>query len=145
MVFEERKKHSTFSWREFNRLAGFSSPNYLKLVCDGKSKLSKKRSSAVAAAMNLSASEQEFFEMMVAIDNTTNEAYRFKGRTPLSRDHLRLRRGNLQESNRRTRGLPRPNHSHHFRRQEHQSGFPYQPANVSPDEKSVENLARKTL
>ncbi|MCQ2097901.1 MAG: TIGR02147 family protein [Fibrobacter sp.] len=74
--FEERKKHSAFSWREFNRLAGFASPNYLKLVCDGKSKLSKIRSSAVATVMNLSGSEQEFFELMVAIDNTTNEANR---------------------------------------------------------------------
>lgn len=74
--FEERKKHSAFSWREFNRLAGFASPNYLKLVCDGKSKLSKKRAGFVAAVMKLSVSEQDFFELMVAIDNTTNEADR---------------------------------------------------------------------
>ena len=39
--YEERKKTSVFSWREFAKLAGFSSSGYLKLVCDGKTRLSK--------------------------------------------------------------------------------------------------------
>ena len=38
--YEERKRCSAFSWREFSHLAGFSSSNYMKLVCDGKTRLS---------------------------------------------------------------------------------------------------------
>lgn len=72
--FEERRARSVFSWREFNRQAGFSSPNFLNLVCDGKSKLSRKRSCAVAAAMNLSNNEQAFFELLVAVDNEARPA-----------------------------------------------------------------------
>ena len=34
--YQERKRTSYFSWREFAKLAGFSSSGYLKLVCDGK-------------------------------------------------------------------------------------------------------------
>ena len=39
--YEERKRISAFSWREFSKIAGFTSPNYMKVVCDGKSRLSK--------------------------------------------------------------------------------------------------------
>ena len=39
--FEWRKRSSAFSWRKFSKIAGFSSPSYLKLVCDGKSSLSR--------------------------------------------------------------------------------------------------------
>lgn len=37
--YEERKRTSAFTWREFSKLAGFSSSGYLKLVCDGKTRL----------------------------------------------------------------------------------------------------------
>ena len=37
--YDSRKKSGAFSWREFSKNAGFSSSNYLKLVCMGKSKL----------------------------------------------------------------------------------------------------------
>ena len=40
--YEDRKRCSAFSWREFSKKAGFSSPSYMKVVCDGKSKLSRK-------------------------------------------------------------------------------------------------------
>ena len=33
--YDERKRVSSFSWREFARAAGFTSPTYLKLVCGG--------------------------------------------------------------------------------------------------------------
>ena len=39
--YEERKRSSLFSWREFSKLAGFASPNFMQLVCEGKSRLSK--------------------------------------------------------------------------------------------------------
>lgn len=71
--YEEKKRTSAFSWREFNKLAGFTSPNYLKLVCDGKSKLSKVKASAVAQAMNLAGYEETYFELMVSFDNAKEE------------------------------------------------------------------------
>ena len=51
--YEERKRTSAFSWRQFSKLAGFSSPNYMKVVCDGKSRLSKAGVEPVANAMGL--------------------------------------------------------------------------------------------
>lgn len=73
--YEERKRTSAFSWREFNKLAGFTSPNYLKLVCDGKSKLSKVKIEPVARAMNLVDYEANYFALMVSLDNArTDEA-----------------------------------------------------------------------
>ncbi|MCQ2097844.1 MAG: TIGR02147 family protein [Fibrobacter sp.] len=67
--YEERKRTSAFSWREFNKLAGYTSPNYLKLVCDGKSKLSKTKVELVAKAMNLAGYELTYFDLMVSLDN----------------------------------------------------------------------------
>ena len=37
--YDERKRSSAFTWREFAKLAGFASGSYLKLVCDGKTRL----------------------------------------------------------------------------------------------------------
>ena len=39
--YEDRKRRSAFSWREFSKITGFSSSSYMKVVCDGKSKLSR--------------------------------------------------------------------------------------------------------
>ena len=33
--YDERKRQGAFSWREFCKNAGFSSPNFLQLVCKG--------------------------------------------------------------------------------------------------------------
>lgn len=66
--YEERKRTSAFSWREFNALAGFSSPNFLKLVCDGKSKLSRVKIANVALAMQLEGYERTYFELLVLLD-----------------------------------------------------------------------------
>lgn len=63
--YEERKRVSAFSWREFSRLAGFSSPNYMKVVCDGKSRLSKAGVERVATAMGLVDYEKEYFALLV--------------------------------------------------------------------------------
>jgi uncharacterized protein (TIGR02147 family) len=51
--YEERKRTSYFSWREFAKLAGFSSSGYLKLVCDGKTRLRQDGALKVARAMEL--------------------------------------------------------------------------------------------
>jgi uncharacterized protein (TIGR02147 family) len=63
--YDERKRVSAFSWREFARAAGFSSPTYLKLVCDGKSRLSTAGAENVGNAMNLVGFELDYFKSMV--------------------------------------------------------------------------------
>ncbi|MBR4915486.1 MAG: TIGR02147 family protein [Fibrobacter sp.] len=71
--YEERKRVSAFSWREFSRLAGFSSPNYMKVVCDGKSRLSKAGVDRVATAMELVDYEREYFTLLVDYAETLDE------------------------------------------------------------------------
>ena len=71
--YEERKRTSAFSWREFARIAGFTSPSYLKLVCEGKSSLSKVTMGRVATAMGLVGYEVEYFETMVCFCNAKKD------------------------------------------------------------------------
>ena len=49
--YDERKRISAFTWREFARLAGFVSPTYLKLVCEGKTRLKNDGVERTALAM----------------------------------------------------------------------------------------------
>lgn len=63
--YEERKRRSAFSWKEFSNLAGFSSCSYMKVVCDGKSKLSRVGVERTAQAMGLVGFEQDYFRAMV--------------------------------------------------------------------------------
>ena len=72
--YEERKRCSAFSWREFSHLAGFSSSNYMKLVCDGKTRLSKVGVERVAMAMELEGSAKEYFAQMVVFADSDDEA-----------------------------------------------------------------------
>lgn len=63
--YDERKRTSAFSWREFAKLAGFSSPTFLKLVCEGKSGLSQVGVERVASAMGLTGFELVYFRALV--------------------------------------------------------------------------------
>ncbi len=63
--YDERKRVSSFSWREFARSAGFSSPTYLKLVCEGKTRLSLAGAENVGAALHLAGFELDYFKSMV--------------------------------------------------------------------------------
>lgn len=71
--YEERKRTSAFTWREFAKIAGFTSPSYLKLVCDGKSSLSRVTMNRVAVAMGLVGYEIEYFEAMVNFVNARKD------------------------------------------------------------------------
>ena len=51
--YEEEKRNSAFTWREFARLSGFVSPTYLKLVCEGKTRLKNDGVDRTARAMGL--------------------------------------------------------------------------------------------
>ena len=72
--YEERKRRSVFSWREFSKIAGFSSSSYMKVVCDGKSKLSRVGVERTGAAMGLVGFEMEYFRAMVEYGQAVTEA-----------------------------------------------------------------------
>jgi len=71
--YEERKRRSVFSWREFSKIAGFSSSSYMKVVCDGKSKLSRVGVERTGAAMGLVGFEMEYFRAMVEYGQAATE------------------------------------------------------------------------
>lgn len=78
--YDERKRSVSFTWREYARLAGFSSPIYLKLVCEGKSNLSDLGVEKVASAMGLGGFELVYFRYLVKFnqakdDNARKNAY----------------------------------------------------------------------
>lgn len=72
--YDERKRCSAFSWREFAKLAGFSSPTYLKLVCEGKSSLSRIGVERVSSAMGLAGFELVYFRSLVLFCQAKNDA-----------------------------------------------------------------------
>ena len=76
--YEERKRTSYFSWREFAKRAGFSSSGYLKLVCDGKTRLRQDGALKVARAMELSGYRQEYFCLLVEFCDAPDERSRIQ-------------------------------------------------------------------
>lgn len=68
-----KKQTSVFSWREFSKLAGFVSPNYLKQVCEKDANLSKAGVCKVANAMGLEGIEATFFEDLVIFDQAKSD------------------------------------------------------------------------
>ena len=72
--YDNRKQHGAFSWREFCKNAGFTSPNFLKLVCMGQSSLSKVKILPVAKAMGLVGYEIEYFTLLVEFGNAIKDS-----------------------------------------------------------------------
>ena len=65
-LFRFRKqKDNFFSYRYFSGRAGFSSPNFLKLVIDGKRNLTSASLAKVAKGFEFRTQEREFFENLV--------------------------------------------------------------------------------
>ncbi|MBO7617667.1 MAG: TIGR02147 family protein [Bacteroidales bacterium] len=67
--YSERKRSSAFTWREFAKLAGFASGSYLKLVCDGKTRLREEGAKKTAFAMGLLGFEYDYFVLMVRYES----------------------------------------------------------------------------
>ena len=76
--YRERKRCSAFTWREFARLAGFASGSYLKLVCDGKTRLLEEGARKTALAMGLHDFEYDYFILMVRYENAKTEQLKKK-------------------------------------------------------------------
>ena len=64
--YEEKKRLSSFySYRLFSQKAGFSAPNVLKLVTEGKRNLSKESVFKFVKALGFNKKEAEYFENLV--------------------------------------------------------------------------------
>src|SRR6476620_3146047 len=61
-----------FSFRFFSKQAGFGSPNYLKLVMDGKRNLSSEAIGKFAKGLRLDNHETEYFRYMVDFNQCEN-------------------------------------------------------------------------
>ena len=88
--YDERKRSSAFTWRDFAREAGFSSAVYLKYVCEGKKNLSVGAAGSVASAMGLVGFESAYFVLMVSYAHAKgDEAKRaaFEERCALAKAH----------------------------------------------------------
>lgn len=99
--YEERKRCSVFSWREFSKVAGFTSSSYMKVVCDGKSKLSRVGVERTGAAMGLVGFEMEYFRAMVEYGQAEVEAKKkaaYEKMLSVARTHkVRVMEGELFE------------------------------------------------
>ena len=72
--YTECKLRSGFTWREFAKAAGYSSPVFLKLVCDGSANLSEVGMERVAAAMGLVGVDLEYFRALVRFNQENDSA-----------------------------------------------------------------------
>ena len=72
--YADRKAKTAFSWQEFAKMAGFSSPVYLKYVSEGRFNLSEDAAARTAQAMCLADYEREFFVEMVKFDHAKNDS-----------------------------------------------------------------------
>lgn len=62
---EKKKEHAFYSFRLFSQKAGFSSPNFFKLVIDGKRNLSKESVFKFSKALDHTKKEADYFENLV--------------------------------------------------------------------------------
>ena len=90
----EKQRRPAFSYRYFARRAGQSSPNFLKLVIEGKRNLGKESIPAFAKALDLDAEQAAFFAELVAFSQatTTEEKNRHFVRIAASRNFRKARR-----------------------------------------------------
>ncbi|OWV00641.1 TIGR02147 family protein [Fibrobacter sp. UWR2] len=71
--YAERKVKSAFTWREFARMAGFSSSVHLKYVSEGRFNLGEEAVERVAKAMGLDGNRLEYFRAMVEFDHAITD------------------------------------------------------------------------
>ena len=76
--YAERKERSGFTWRDFAKAAGYSSPVFLKLVCDSKANLSEAGFERVASAMGLVGVDLQYFRQLVAVNQEKSSAAKKK-------------------------------------------------------------------
>lgn len=76
-MFDYKKETvQSFSYRNFSRLAGFSSPNFLKLVIDGHRNLTSTSIAKIAKGFKLKKPEREYFEILVYMNQAPDHQER---------------------------------------------------------------------
>src|SRR3989338_9919808 len=68
-----KQEKSAFSFRFFSRQAGFRSPNFLKLVMEGKRNLSPESIEKFAKGLKLNKNEADFFRRLVLLNQATTD------------------------------------------------------------------------
>lgn len=68
--YEQERAASSLSLRIFSKKAGFTSPNYLKMVMDGDRNLSDDSIEKFVVALGLNKQEEEFFRNLVHFNQT---------------------------------------------------------------------------
>lgn len=99
----QKATRTGFSYRSFARDAGIRSPSQLKLVMDGKRRLTSSMASKFARAMELSQDEADYFQCLVAVAQAKTHHERELA-------HLRMQR---LEGYRRAQKLDRAQSSYH--------------------------------
>lgn len=61
-----------YSYRYFSKVAGFTSPNYLKLVIDGERNISSEAIDQFSKVLKLPAKERRYFRLMVLMNQATS-------------------------------------------------------------------------
>ena len=61
----EKKAQSGFSYRDFSKAAGFSSPVFIKLIIEGKTNVTRTSISALCDAMGLRKKDRQYFKSLV--------------------------------------------------------------------------------
>lgn len=94
MISYLKETQPQFSYRFFARRAGFSSPNFLKLVADGRRNLSSDSVPKFARGLGLDARETASFADLVALGHAANDDDRNRALARLhrARDTSRTRR-----------------------------------------------------
>ncbi len=90
-LFEYNKNHrNNFSYRFFSREAGFSSPNFLKLVTEGQRNLTNTSIAKIAKGFRLKKQESEFFEDLVFMNqaDTHDEKNRYYRKMLAVREYI---------------------------------------------------------
>lgn len=90
----EKARRPAFSYRYFARRAGHTSPNFLKLVIEGKRNLGPASVTAFARALELDAEEASFFNDLVAYGQAKNDEGKTKalGRISAARNYRKAGR-----------------------------------------------------
>lgn len=68
--YEEKKREGGFSYRLFAKQCGFVSPVFIKMVIEGKSKLSKESAAKLAKVMGLIKEKRKFFHQLVLFNQS---------------------------------------------------------------------------
>ena len=74
MFLYKKGTTSSFSYRYFSKLAGFSSPNFLQLVVNGTRNLTVTSIARVAKGFKLKKPEREFFELLVFMNQASDHS-----------------------------------------------------------------------